>query len=137
MSEIIEGGCLCGAVRYKARGGARGTAACHCVDCQRASGAPFAANFFMKREDVEITGELRGYTVKADSGADITRRFCPTCGSVVTIEPAVVPHMRALTAGSLDDSSWFRPAQQYWLEHKQAWVELGGDIPGCARNPGA
>ena len=39
--EAIEGGCLCGAVRYRAFWPAYGITHCHCQTCRRASGAPF------------------------------------------------------------------------------------------------
>jgi hypothetical protein len=50
--RTLTGGCLCGAIRYEAKGTPALSAICHCRMCQRASGAPFMAVLFMPSDDV-------------------------------------------------------------------------------------
>ena len=86
---MIEGGCRCGAVRYKAEGEPAHHAVCHCRDCQMASGAPMVAWLAMPSEGFAITsGEVASYT--APSGS--TRQFCAQCGTpLFFVNEAVLP----------------------------------------------
>lgn len=53
MAQIHEGGCLCGAVRYRARNQPARTSACHCTFCQRRTGSAFGVGAYFKQEDVD------------------------------------------------------------------------------------
>ena len=78
----IEGGCLCGVVRYKYSGELLRTAICHCRDCQRASGSAFHVGVIVAGKGFTVTrGELRTHRTIGDSGRWIDRSFCPTYGS--------------------------------------------------------
>jgi len=41
MNMQSDGGCLCGGVRYRLHEQPKQLSDCHCIDCRRASGAPF------------------------------------------------------------------------------------------------
>jgi hypothetical protein len=56
MSEIHEGGCLCGSVRYRAKGKPSRVSVCHCTDCRRCTGSAFAVVAHFKDENLEISG---------------------------------------------------------------------------------
>ena len=74
---VHQGGCLCGAVRYKTTGTPNDTNICYCTQCQRQSGAPLPAFANFDRDKFEmIQGELGSY--RASDTA--SRQFCPTCG---------------------------------------------------------
>ena len=79
----LTGGCLCGAVRYEARGKLWLSAICHCRMCQRASGSPFMALIFVPSEAVHLVkGELSVYR----SSSTANRYFCRQCGSPIIFE---------------------------------------------------
>jgi hypothetical protein len=75
--RTLEGGCQCGAVRYRLEGEPRGLAACHCRDCQRQSGSAFALSLDVRNDDFRLlSGELRSFTVRCDSGRVKEFAFC-------------------------------------------------------------
>ena len=128
----IVGGCLCGAVRYRAEGEPAAVALCHCEDCQRQSGAPYSVNVLVGTEKLQIEGQdaLKVYeTTGTDTGEKRQRRFCGTCGSPIVSELAEMEGLVAIKAGSLDDNSWLEPEMAVWTERKQRWltadIELG------------
>lgn len=92
------GGCLCGAVRYVARGRLRPVIACHCEMCRRTSGN-FVAASAVRRERLEIAdrGALRWYA----SSSQAQRGFCGVCGGNLFWLPAHGAHI-SIMAGSLD-----------------------------------
>ena len=56
MTAPFSGGCACGSIRYVCARAPVAMLNCHCRDCQRSSGAPFASGFIVLTSDVEITG---------------------------------------------------------------------------------
>jgi hypothetical protein len=77
MIAPLSGGCACGSIRYVCARAPIAMLNCHCGDCQRSSGAPFASGFIVSVADVEITGSPTTYSVRAGSGSLATRSFCP------------------------------------------------------------
>jgi hypothetical protein len=132
---IVEGGCLCGRVRYRVNNKSAVTAVCHCRHCQRQSGSAFSVMLLLKRSDLEINGELETYTDKGDSGLQVLRRFCPRCGSAMMSEAAAAPGRVALKAGTLDDVTGLRPGLHIWCESAQPWVALPDTSPRFPRQP--
>lgn len=68
MPIPFTGGCICGAIRYECSAEPIFTGNCHCRDCQRATGSAFAPNVFAPCTAVTITGDVKYYDVKGDSG---------------------------------------------------------------------
>lgn len=118
MSEGGEGGCLCGAIRYRMAGAPLSSVICHCASCRRASGAPTVAWLTVSRGQFEIlSGSPRAY----QSSPGVTRQFCRTCGSALTYETAISPATIDVTTASLDDPNRFPPTDEVWLDHKVDW----------------
>jgi len=83
-TEQLEGGCLCGAVRFIATGQPKGIYWCHCQSCRRHTGAPVAVFVLFDCEAYAVT---KGEITKFDSTPGRTRRgFCARCGSTLTCE---------------------------------------------------
>jgi hypothetical protein len=76
---------------------------------------------------LNVQGTLQTFTGRGDSGKATHRRFCPECGSALLDEAEVMPNVTMIMAGTLDDSSWVRPAMEIFCDSAQPWVELGGD----------
>ena len=82
MDKVMCGGCLCGSVRYEYDGQPGNSSYCHCDDCKRATGGPYTVGVLSKADKLRIvSGKVKGYTTVGDSGNEITRQFCPECGS--------------------------------------------------------
>jgi hypothetical protein len=133
---LLEGGCLCGAIRYRAEGNAFGSVACHCRDCQRIA-AGSAANFLMIRKaEVSVTGQAQAWTKQGDSGRSITRSFCGTCGTPLFIALEMLPDAVGLAVGSLDDPSAYKPGMEIWLDSAPPWHRPAPDVPQFKKGPG-
>ena len=81
MPKAIEGGCLCGAVRYEATAKPVSAIHCYCRQCQHITGAGHASQFALPSASVTLHGKVSKYEMKAESGNSVTSVFCPVCGS--------------------------------------------------------
>jgi len=135
MATPFTGGCMCGAVRYECSAEPLMSGNCHCRDCQRASGGAFVSALFVPKNALKITGEVKYYDVKGDSGNIISRGFCPNCGARLFGKPAAVPDLMGIVAGSLDDPSWYRPAMDIYTDSAQPWDYMNPDLPKFPKMP--
>lgn len=135
MTAPFSGGCACGAIRYVCSRAPVAMLNCHCLDCQRASGAPFASGFIVAVADVGVTGTPKTYSVRAGSGALATRSFCPECGSPLFTRGDANPGFQSVRFASLDDASAFQPMLDIWTASAQPWVCLSQAIPHYSRVP--
>jgi len=131
----IEGGCLCGKVRYSAKADPAFVGVCHCKNCQRFSGTAFASVVGLPKPALKLQGELKTFTDRGDSGKAMLRRFCPECGSSVIEEAEAMPNMVMVLIGTLDDASWVKPTMEIYLDSAQPWVSLGGERQRFAKMP--
>jgi hypothetical protein len=132
------GGCLCGSVRYAIdRSGLLGQGHCHCTDCQRATGSAFATFCFVPNAGFRAdSGEPKGFAVRGSSGGAVTRFFCSDCGAQLYSEVEMMPGLRFVKSGSLDDASWMRPQAVFWCDSAQPWAPIPEDVERHATNPG-
>ena len=123
MGVPFEGGCHCGAVRYVCSDEPITVVNCHCGDCQQIAGSAFITGVLVPEGSVKVSGDLKSYRVKADSGNGITRNFCPICGTriMVELEGGVGVGVSYTT---LDDSTWLEPAIEFYTSKAQPWVNL-------------
>lgn len=132
----IEGGCLCGRVRYRVDAEPGFVGICHCTDCQKFGGSAFATVIGVPAASVTVTGTLKTFTKLGDSGKPIHRRFCPECGSGIVDEGDALPGVAMVYVGTLDDRSWVKPQAQIYCASAQPWVLLGGEMKHFAKAPG-
>ena len=130
----FEGGCRCGKVRYECTSAPMVSLHCHCRDCQYASGGAFSTIVVVATNALEMKGELSGFTVTADSGNQLTRKFCPNCGTPILSELHSQPNLMVLKAGTLDDPSWLKPSFSIWTASGQPWSEEIHELPKFAKN---
>ena len=121
MSKPYAGGCACGAIRYTCTAEPAFSWNCHCRDCQRASGGAYCPVMYVPQSALNLSGAVTYYAVKAESGNRVERGFCATCGSPICIRAALVPELRGLWAGSLDQPSCFMPQLAVWTASATAW----------------
>ena len=135
MTTPFSGGCTCGAIRYVCSRMPVAMLNCHCLDCQRSSGAPFASGFIIAESAIEITGTPKTYSVRAGSGSIATRSFCPQCGSPLFTRGDANPGFMSVRFPTLDNASEFQPMLDIWTTSAQPWVCLSQAIPQYPRLP--
>jgi hypothetical protein len=131
----FSGGCACGRIRYTHRGKPLVMAECHCRDCQRATGGAYASVLLVRRAALEVRGEPKGFVTPSAQGNDVTRTFCPDCGSPLFGQSAAAPDFIAVKAGSLDDPAWFKPTTCIWTSSAQPWSRLDPELAHFEREP--
>ena len=106
MNEVEQGGCLCGAVRYRVTGNPLAATLCHCGDCRRASGGTNVAWAVFENEAFKwLAAEPATYS----SSPGIHWLFCGKCGSLVGYRRASRPGHMDITTGTLDNPDGFPP----------------------------
>lgn len=132
MSEAVrEGGCGCGAVRYRVEGEPIFVNNCHCRLCQHQTGSTSVVNAFIESDRVTLLqGELTDHTVKAGSGGPHVIRRCAECGTALWSHyPRLGKLGAGLRVGTLDDPGAWRPDAVIFIESRMPWVALPSDIP--------
>lgn len=132
----IKGGCLCGAVRYRAEADRAGATICHCRDCQKFTGSAFATLLMVPKTAFALTGPVKTHTGVGGSGLPVLRHFCAECGSSIAEEPGTRPGMAILFAGTFDDPSVVTPAREIFQDDQFSFVQVAGDHPRFAKRPG-
>jgi hypothetical protein len=137
LKEILmsmEGGCLCGAIRYRIDGPARKTTHCHCLHCQRASGAPFVTWTEFRASEFTI---VSGTPARYESRPQVTRQFCSRCGAQLTYQHAEDPGAIDVTTCSLDDAEAVTPEDHVWCDRMVSWVKIADGLPRYRRSRSA
>jgi hypothetical protein len=117
------GGCLCGALRYEARGRPM-MGCCYCADCRKASGSGFIPFMSFPASAVRFHGRSTAFVSKSARGGDATRNSCPVCGGLVFGGLRGVDESHTIYAGSLDDPSLFQPKIAIFNGRRPAWVVI-------------
>ena len=126
MTHFHEGGCVCGAVRYRVKAQPQAGLVCHCAWCQRRSGSAFAFVAYFSEAQVEfLRGRMTRYEHRSDeTGRWLRIEFCPVCGTPVTHTTELRPGLRGISAGTLDDKDWFRIDRHIWSRSARPWVSI-------------
>ena len=131
----VTGGCLCRAIRFEGDAEPQFQVTCYCTDCRRTSGTGHAAMMGFTDDAIRVTPGAREFASWADSGNDIIRAFCPTCGSGICLRTAGTPHMIFLRASALDDPSLFAPQLAVWAALAPSWDPVPAHLPAFAEAP--
>jgi hypothetical protein len=134
-SISLTGGCLCSAVRYECTAEPVFSVNCHCRSCQKASGSGYAAICMVPVAALAVTGEVRYYNELGDSGQNVSRGFCPVCGSQLFGKPAVLPDLVGIKAASLDEPARYQPSADMYTDSAQAWDCMNPSLPKFAKAP--
>lgn len=116
-----SGGCLCGALRWEAKGEPLYQGHCYCADCRKASGSGFVPYMGFPAASVSITGETLSYGSPAANGNIALRNSCPKCGSLVFGGDRGRSEEYTIYAGSLDDPGLFAPNAAIFTRGKPEW----------------
>jgi hypothetical protein len=124
-----EGGCACGAVRYRLTSEPLFTHCCHCLNCQRQTGSAFVVNLLIEADRVELLGvEPQRVDAPRDDGSSQRIFRCPTCQVAVYSEYGP-PEVRFVRAGTLDEPRDVRPDVHIFTRSKVGWLSLPDSVP--------
>ena len=133
----LEGGCYCGAVRYKTEGEAVFKGQCHCRECQYGSGG--APNIVMGMPEASFSytkGRPASFR-RSDLENPVTREFCAACGTQLVSKAPGLPGVALIKVGTLDDPSAFgQPQMAIFTIDQQSFHQIPEGIPTFERTPG-
>ncbi|HUN45998.1 MAG TPA: GFA family protein [Stellaceae bacterium] len=131
MANSFDGGCACGAVRYRMSSAPMFVHCCHCLDCQRQTGSAFVLNALIEADRVTLLkGEPKAVPVPTDSGKPHRIFRCPSCETAVWSEyGGAGPVIRFVRVGTLDNPAALAPDVHIYTRSKQPWVTLPAAVP--------
>lgn len=121
--------CACGAVTLDVEGPVLSMLVCSCLDCRKSTGTGHSAVVLISTDAVTVSGTIKGHTRKAASGSEITRHFCPECGTPLFAKTARAPLLMLLPAGLFDNPDWFSPRQAIFSRTHLEWDTLDVALP--------
>ena len=130
MTHALEGGCACGAVRYRLTSDPMFVHCCHCRDCQRQMGSAFALNALIESDRMTMfSGAPESVPVPTDSGRPHEIFRCPKCLTAIWSDYGRRGVLRFLRVGTLDDPSALPPDVHIYIRSKLPWVTLPAGVP--------
>lgn len=122
-----SGGCLCGAVTFRAEGEPMDVASCHCINCRKMSGAAFATFVVFPPDKFKwLSGELQTYAATPD----LVRAFCGDCGSpVASWRKSEGDKWIIAWAGALDQADKLKPRHHIFAKDELPWLHLNDGLP--------
>jgi hypothetical protein len=136
MSEAIEGGCRCGAIRYRLKAEGLPTVyACHCRDCQTWSGSAFSLQFIVPENQLAVTGAPALYErVSPESGRTSFQRDCAVCLTRIYNTNSARPGLAVVRAGTLDRSNELKIVAHIWAKRKMEGIVISDGVPAWPEN---
>ena len=130
---MLQGGCHCGAVRYRVEGEPVYHAICHCTDCRRATGAPLVSWALFPNAQFQVTqGEARAYA----SSEHARRHYCGDCGtSLFYTNEAVFPDMTDIQSATLDTPDAIPLGIHVQTAERIGWMANAHELPQFERYP--
>jgi hypothetical protein len=126
----LEGGCGCGAVRYRFGSAPMFVHCCHCRDCQRQTGTAFVLNALIEADRLAVlSGETAAFPMATASGRPHHIHRCTRCQTAVWSVYGRVPRLRFVRVGTLDEPSAAPPDVHIFTRSKLPWVALPAGVP--------
>jgi hypothetical protein len=130
MTDGFDGGCACGAVRYRLASLPMFVHCCHCRDCQRQTGSAFVINAVIETDRVAIlSGDPTPVAMSTDSGRPHKIYRCPDCRTAVWSEYGCLAALRFVRVGTLDDPAALPPDVHIYVRSKLPWIVLPKSAP--------
>jgi hypothetical protein len=124
MKKVLNGGCLCGAVKFELEDRFKAFYLCHCKQCQQLTGSAFASNIFTDPENISWLKGKESVSVYEHPSREFSKAFCVHCGSAV---PFVNKSGKSLIvpAGSLTDTPSIVPQANIFDKERAYWLNKG------------
>ena len=121
-----EGGCMCGRTRFTIFAGSNFASYCHCDDCRTSTGGALSAFVGFPTASIVWQGEpLAIYK----SSKNVSRSFCPECGSPVCYDDEKLPENSYFYVGMLDNPDDFPMQSHSYIGGRLSWVHINDDLP--------
>ena len=119
--------CACGQLSISLRGEPQRVSSCSCLECQTRTGSVFGVTaFFLKEQIEQVEGKAKLFGRTADSGRDLSMRFCPDCGTTVYWELEMAPGQISVAVGCFADPDFPAPERTVFHSRKHHWVAFPG-----------
>jgi hypothetical protein len=130
---IIEGGCHCGAVRYRIDGEAMTHALCHCTDCRRSAGAPMVSWTMYPSAAVKV---VKGSPKTYASSEQGRRQFCADCGTgLFYVNSQMLPGIIDVQSSTYDNPELIAPQAHIQVAERIGWMAKAHELPTFDRFP--
>jgi len=120
-TKNLEGGCLCGSIRYRVSATPFAAEYCHCSMCQKSSGAPVVSWMDFQTEQLSWT---KGKPLEYKSSENVRRGFCAACGSSLSFRDLGHPEYITLAIASLDDPDLVKPTYHIYTASQLKWLKI-------------
>ena len=131
-----QGGCLCGNTRYELVSEPMTLYACHCTDCQTATGASCVLGMRIPNDGIKVVlGDPKPYERARADGRKKSIFRCSSCLTALWGTHSLSRGYITLYAGTLDNSSSLRPVGHIWTDSAQSWVTIPSDTLNYAKQP--
>ena len=131
----MNGRCLCGRVQINASGPPVALRTCWCRDCQYLGAGSATVNAIFRTDEISIDGNLAHYESRADSGAKMTRSFCPHCGTGISSRSDTRKNLVVLRVGLFEDRGALAPRLTIWTDSAPEWACVDAKLPSTPRQP--
>jgi hypothetical protein len=128
------GRCLCGACVYQIEGEPVVVAHCHCLDCQRLSGAGHSTGAMFGEGGVLLEGPVASHSFRSEADNEVTRLFCSACGSPLFGRNTGMPGFVTVTLGTMDDPD-LTPQVVVFARSRRAWDVMDEKLPTFQAQP--
>ena len=129
QGEVLEGGCLCGAIRYTLTGPSLWVSQCCCKDCQKATGTGHTTIIAVHRDQLTLEGTPQTYTSAGDTGGTVTRHFCGVCAGRLFTSGDYPGEVILVQSGSLDDPNVVSPQAVIYAKDAVKWDHFDPALP--------
>ena len=138
MTDVHEGGCACGAVRYRTTGRPKRVSACACRWCQKRTGSALGISVYFDKADVVfLQGERATYRLVSDAGRWLETEFCPTCGTTVCWTMEFRLDYQGIAGGTFDPPTfWYDLERFVFARSKPDWLKIPDGVEVCQAMPG-
>jgi hypothetical protein len=132
-TDVYDGGCACGHVRYRMTSRPLIVHCCHCTWCQRQNGSAFAVNALIETDRVDLLqGDVTEVLVPSPSGKSQRIARCPKCqvalwSNYLILFGGIGDAVRFVRVGTLDNPGSMPPDVHIYTSSKQPWVTLSPD----------
>lgn len=133
---LRTGRCLCGAVSFTLSADPLAVRICWCRDCQHLA-ANGTVNLLVPAEALSVSGTVAEHVKTADSGNQLTRQFCPSCGTHLFGISSGRPQFRVVRVGNLDEPSSVTPTTNIWTSSAPVWACLDAGLDNVPGQPQA
>ena len=139
MTEVREGGCLCGAIRFQVTGSPRRVTVCHCKWCQRRTGGALGIHAWFDANNVEMPDDgLSIYEHRSDeTNGLLTLHFCKRCATTLALTLGKAPNTYLILAGTLDDPNSFKVDVHVWTRSAPKWMVFPDNVACYETSSGA